>query len=104
MVFLTFKGELLNTVFPFRIDSSRAQKGQMQVVQNNKAGKELSAATIYNSTVEARIAAADGNLPRTIKAHEVQAVMTSKVDFQSLMKVGRWMSGKSICFHGKPGQ
>ena len=72
--------------------------------KDNNAGKELSAASIFRwicTTIVDSHASFQGskNIPGKVKAHEVHAVAASlqlfnKVDLQTVMKAGRWSSGR----------
>ena len=72
-------------------------------VNDNNAGKELSASTISRwictTIVDSHAAIQNSRiLSGSVKAHEVRAVATSlqlfnKVDLHSFMKAGRWSSG-----------
>ena len=72
-------------------------------IEDNNAGKELSASTISRwictTIVDSHAAIQNSrNLSGSVKAHEVRAVATSlqlfnKVDLHSVMKAGRWSSG-----------
>ena len=70
-------------------------------IKDNKAGKELSAATISRWVCTAIVkshAACENSKTISVKAHEVRAMATSlqlfnKVDLQTVVKAGRWSSG-----------
>ena len=72
-------------------------------IEDNKAGKELSAATISRwictTIVDSHVSMQNSkSFSGSVKAHKVRAVATSlllfnKVDLQTVMKAGRWSSG-----------
>ena len=74
-------------------------------IKDNNAGKELSASTISrwicSTIVDAHATIQNSRNLFWFKAHEVRAVATSlqlsnKVDLHSVMKAGRWSSGRTF--------
>ena len=90
-------------------EHSELRKGRRWLfipLKDNNAGKELIPATISrficNTIVESHAALEKSkSLPKSVKAHEVRAVATSlqlfaKVDLQTVIEAGRWLSGGTL--------